>query len=156
LARPDGECPFLVLRFSLRGHRPGISKSLSRYDVLSDRHLKAFSPAKVIFAGFGVLLLVSPRFIGASHINDMVGQAVKDVNASQDVLADLFARIENFFKRLESYKEVPPTPAMTDMIVKIMVEVLSVLSIATAEIKRGRGSKHAVFPATCLSWLIRL
>ena len=30
---------------------------------------------------------------------------------------------------------------MTDMIVKIMVEVISILSIATAEIKRGRRSE---------------
>ena len=58
------------------------------------------------------------------------------------MLADLFSRIKNFFKRLESYKQVPPTPAMTDMVVKIMVEVFSVLSIATTEIKQGRRSEH--------------
>ncbi|KAH9073547.1 hypothetical protein EDB83DRAFT_81750 [Lactarius deliciosus] len=82
-----------------------------------------FSPAKVISAGVGVLLL-----------------AAKDVDASQDALADLFERIENFFKRLESYTEVPPTDAMTDMIVKIMVEVLNVFAIATKEMKQGRAS----------------
>ncbi|KAH8979085.1 hypothetical protein EDB92DRAFT_1955546 [Lactarius akahatsu] len=49
-----------------------------------------FSHAKVIFAGAGVLLL-----------------AVKDVEASQDALIDLFERIENFFKRLEKMIEVP-------------------------------------------------
>ncbi|KAH9028687.1 hypothetical protein EDB85DRAFT_2147778 [Lactarius pseudohatsudake] len=83
-----------------------------------------FSPAKVISAGVGVLLL-----------------AAKDVNASQEVLAGLFEGIENFFKRLESYTEVPPTDAMTDIIVKIMVEVLNIFAIATKEMKQGRAKK---------------
>ena len=61
-----------------------------------------------------------------------------DVSASEEALADLFERIENFFKRLESYTEVPPTEAMTDMIVKIMVEVLNIFAIATKEMKQGR------------------
>ena len=68
-------------------------------------------------------------------------QAAKDVAASEEVLADLFDRIENFFKRLESYTEVPPTNAMTDIIVKIMVEVLNIFAIATKEIKQGRTSE---------------
>ncbi|KAH9016970.1 hypothetical protein EDB84DRAFT_708109 [Lactarius hengduanensis] len=83
-----------------------------------------FSPAKVISAGVGVLLL-----------------AAKDVDASQEALVDLFDRIEYFFKRLESYTEVPPTDAMTDIIVKIMVEVLNIFAIATKEMKQGRAKK---------------
>ena len=69
-----------------------------------------------------------------------VCQAAKDINASE-ALADLFERIENFFKRLETYTEVPPTAAMTDIIVKIMVEVLNVFAIATKEIRQGRTSE---------------
>ena len=56
------------------------------------------------------------------------------------MLIDVFVRIESFFKRLESYTEVRPTDAMTDVIVKIMIEVLSILAIATKEIKQGRSS----------------
>jgi len=78
----------------------------------------------VIFAGIGVLLL-----------------AAKDVSDSQDVLADLFNRIEYFFRRLEIYTEVPPTSAMTDIIIQIMVEVLSIVAMATKELKRGRFSE---------------
>ncbi len=48
--------------------------------------------------------------------------------------------MEYFFKRLEAYIEVRPTAAMTDIIVKIMVEVLSVLGIVTKEIGQGRMS----------------
>jgi hypothetical protein len=46
--------------------------------------------------------------------------------------------MEYFFKRLENYLEVRPTPAMTDIIVKIMVEVLSILGIVTKEVQQGR------------------
>ena len=69
-----------------------------------------------------------------------VCQAAKDVDASVEALSELFERIENFFKRLESYTEVPPTNAMTDIIVKIMVEVLNIFAIATKEMKQGRTS----------------
>ena len=63
------------------------------------------------------------------------------MDASQEVLVDLFGRIENFFRRLESYTEVRLTAAMMDIIVKIIVEVLSILSIATKEIRRGQASE---------------
>jgi hypothetical protein len=59
------------------------------------------------------------------------------------MLVDIFSRIEKFFKRLESYTEVSPTAAMTDMIVEIMVEVLAILAIATKEIKERRSSEWA-------------
>ncbi|KAH9013895.1 hypothetical protein EDB84DRAFT_1444092 [Lactarius hengduanensis] len=104
-----------------------------------------FSPAKVIFAGAGVLLLVrmflDPIII--AHRSDILGsQAAKDVRDSQDALIDVFERVENFFKRLEMYTEVPPTSAMTDIIVKIMVEVLGILAISTKEVKQGRTKKY--------------
>ena len=57
------------------------------------------------------------------------------------MIVDIFERIECFFRRLEIYTEVPPTPEMTDIIVQIMVEVLSILGIATKEIKQGRTSE---------------
>ena len=68
-------------------------------------------------------------------------QAAKAVSEAQDALIDIFERIENFFKRLETYTEVRPSAAMTDIIVKIMVEVLDILGIATKEIKQGRTSE---------------
>jgi hypothetical protein len=64
-----------------------------------------------------------------------------DVRASQDTLVVTFERIEMFFRRLDMYIEVPPTTEMMDIIVRIMVEVLSVLGIATKEIKQGRMSE---------------
>jgi hypothetical protein len=49
--------------------------------------------------------------------------------------------MENFFQRLEIYTNLSPTPEMMDMIVKIMVEVLSILGIATTEMKQSRTSE---------------
>ncbi|KAH9041041.1 hypothetical protein EDB85DRAFT_2140215 [Lactarius pseudohatsudake] len=72
------------------------------------------------FAGVGVLLL-----------------AAKDVAASQDILVDIFGRIESFFVRLDSYTEVPLTPAMTEKM-EITVEVLDILATATKEMEQSR------------------
>ena len=70
-----------------------------------------------------------------------ISQAANDVRSSHGILVDIFERIENFFRRLEIYTAVSPTPEMTDMMVKIMVEVLSILGIATKEAKQGRTSE---------------
>ena len=78
-----------------------------------------------------------------------MSQAAKDVEASQDALIDLFERMENFFKRLESHTAVPPTDAMTDIIVKIMIEVLNIFAIATKEIRQGRASALLLMIYNC-------
>jgi hypothetical protein len=46
-----------------------------------------------------------------------------------------------FFRRLEVYTEVEPTPEMMDMMVQITAEILSILGIATKEIKQGQMSE---------------
>jgi hypothetical protein len=53
--------------------------------------------------------------------------------------------MENFFQRLEVYTEVAPSPEMMDIIMKIMVEVLSILAIATKDIKVGRTSESFAY-----------
>jgi hypothetical protein len=50
-------------------------------------------------------------------------------------------RIESFFRRLSIYTQVPSTPEMLDTIIGIMVEVLTILGIATKEMKQGRLSE---------------
>ena len=62
------------------------------------------------------------------------------------MLIDIFVRIEGFFKRLVLFTEVPPTAAMTDVIVTIITEVLLILAIATKEVKRGRSSECDLHP----------
>ena len=48
--------------------------------------------------------------------------------------------MEFFFNRLQKYIDVQPSVAMTDIIVKIMVEVISILGIVTKEVRQGRTS----------------
>jgi len=76
------------------------------------------------------------------HCIAYIPQAAKDARANQENLIDIFERIEMFFRRLETYTQVPPTTEMMDTITQIMVEVLSILGVATKEIKQGRLSKY--------------
>jgi len=68
-------------------------------------------------------------------------QAASGVSSSYDALLELFECLGNFLKRLEIYTNIPPTPIMTDIIVKILLALLSVLALATKQIKQGRFSE---------------
>ena len=104
---------------------------------------QVFSPANVIFAGVGVLLSVRILFNNFMWaVNTDISQAAKDARTVQDTLIEIFERIEMFFRRLEVYTDVPATKEMTDIIVQILVEVLSILGIATKKIKESRMSKY--------------
>jgi len=63
---------------------------------------------------------------------------------SQGALVDIFERIENVFRRLETYVGLPPTTEIMDIIVKVMVEVLLILALVTKEIKQGKLSELVV------------
>ena len=76
-------------------------------------------------------------------------QAASGVSSSYDALLDLFECLGNFLKRLEIYTTIPPTPITTDIVIKIMVELLSVLALATKQINQGRFSKCAVSYTFC-------
>ena len=103
---------------------------------------QAFSPTTVVFAGISILLSVCIlNALCVCRSNTYCSQAAKDVRASRETLFDIFERIEMFFRRLEMYTEVPLTTEMTDVIIDIIAEVLSILGIATKEIKQGRTSE---------------
>jgi hypothetical protein len=108
---------------------------------------QVFAPANVIFAGIGVLLSVCILFVGfpVGRFYAYIYQAAKDARASQDILIDIFERIEMFFRRLEIYTELPSTMEMMDTIIQVMAEVLSILGIATKEIRQGRMSKYLLY-----------
>src|SRR5260221_10517183 len=63
---------------------------------------------------------------------------------SYDALVDLLEAIEHFLKLLDIYTEVPPTPVMDELAVKIMMEFLSTLALATRELKQGRSSESVL------------
>ena len=52
------------------------------------------------------------------------------------MLVDLLESIEHFLKRLDIYTKIPSTPAMAEILVKIMVELLSTLGLVTKQIKQ--------------------
>ena len=72
----------------------------------------------------------------------LISQAAKDLQKSHETLIEIFGRIEGFFRRLEIYIQVPPTTEMMDTIVQIMAEVLTILGIATKDMKENRISKQ--------------
>jgi hypothetical protein len=47
----------------------------------------------------------------------------------------------SFLNRLGIYTEIPPTEAMNHMVVKILVELLSVLALMTKVTKQGKLSE---------------
>jgi hypothetical protein len=64
------------------------------------------------------------------------------VSASYDALIELFDCVGNFLRRLHIYTEkVPLVLAMSDILMKIMAEVLGVFALATKQIKQGRLSE---------------
>ena len=68
-------------------------------------------------------------------------QAARDTAASRDEIIELFDRMESFFVRLKTYTEVTPTAEITNVMGKVMAEVLSMLAIATKEMRQGRKSE---------------
>jgi hypothetical protein len=81
----------------------------------------------------------------SEYLHDIqVPQAVKDISASYDTLVVMFGSFENFLSRLSIYIGVPPTPALTNVLVKIIVELLSTLALVTKEVKQGRFSEFVL------------
>lgn len=59
-------------------------------------------------------------------------------SSSYDTLLEPLECLGSFLKRLEIYSTILPTPIMIDMVVKIVVELLTVLSLAMKQLKEGR------------------
>ena len=63
---------------------------------------------------------------------------VKDVIASYETLINLFERTQFFLQRLNQYISALLTPEMTELLAKILAQVLSVFALSTKEIKERR------------------
>ena len=94
-----------------------------------------FPPANVVFTGIGVLLSVRSSVFLLSAFNAETLQAAKGVWESHDVLVDLFERIKFFLNSDFTDQD------MVEILVRIMAEVLSILSIATRVMQQSRTSK---------------
>jgi len=60
---------------------------------------------------------------------------------SYDAFVELLESVEHFLYRLDIYTKITPTIAMTEILVKILLEVLSTLALATKEVRQGKLSE---------------
>ena len=70
-----------------------------------------------------------------------ISQAAKDVSASHDVLLDLFGRMGDFFTRFQAYSGGFLKTELAEVLVKVVVKVLNILSVAMKEIEQSRASE---------------
>jgi hypothetical protein len=61
-----------------------------------------------------------------------------DVIASYEALVILFERIQFFLQRLQHYTSVTLTPEMTELLARIMAQILSILALSTRTMKERR------------------
>ena len=54
------------------------------------------------------------------------------------MLVNLFESITVFLHRLDIYIKIPPTAAMSEIVVKIMVELLFAFALAAEQMKQGQ------------------
>ena len=99
-------------------------------------------PAFLLYSLY-VSFLQNPLFSRAYLCNTVVFQTVKDASVC-DQLIDLLVvleSIESFLKHLDIYTKITPTDAMKETVVKTLVELVSVLALATKLIKQGQSGK---------------
>jgi len=71
-----------------------------------------------------------------------VFQAAKGVESSYDTVIDLLESIESFLRRIDIYTQIPHTTTLDKMVLKIIMELLSTLALATKELKQERSSEY--------------
>jgi hypothetical protein len=120
----------LVGLVSVRRDPPGIRSLILIFGGISTCGRSFLRASESSLSEYSILIFLFPCYCDV-----LISQAAQAVGASRDALIDLFERMENIFRRLETYTDVPQTAGMTDVIMKVMVEVLRILAIATKEIQ---------------------
>jgi hypothetical protein len=64
-------------------------------------------------------------------------QAAAGVAASYEVLVNLFESVRYFLLRLKIYTGIPLTTELTEILGKIMAEIIFILALGTKELMRG-------------------
>ena len=135
------------------GRRLGVPgpQILNAYSMII---IQSFPPVDAIHTGLGVLLTVWASFhLRSYYPNVQVSQAFEGVTSDLKSAIELLESIESFLNRLDIYTKVPPTPAMTEIIVKILVELLSTLAVATKQIRQERPSESVFASMLHIAWL---
>ena len=71
-------------------------------------------------------------------------QSAKGMISNCDALIDLLESIGHFVNRLDIYTRIPPTPAMDEIVAKILVELINTLAVVTERLKQKRSSESAL------------
>ena len=71
-------------------------------------------------------------------------QAAKSVISSREALVNVLESIGQFVGRLKTYTEIPLSSAMIEIVVQIMVELISVLTLETKKLTRRRLSESVL------------
>ena len=145
MARSDSQCALRLLQYACRRCQSGDYRLLPSSTSSEYAHVNSVGiPTRqnnICWRGrppFGEPPCLFPC---EGPLTVELEQAAKGVAESQDILIDVFGRIESFFGRLEIYTGVPLTPEMTNKMVEITVEILDILAAATKEMKRSVASK---------------
>jgi hypothetical protein len=96
---------------------------------------KRYLPVLDSFSQYVSLFLLD----GVCSFDTQILKAAKGVSTSYDALIELFGCFEHYLGRLKVLTEIPS--AVGEISVKIMVELLDVIALATQQIKQGRFSE---------------
>jgi len=95
---------------------------------------------KAIQACLGVLLDVCAVLwsISRFHCDTQVNQLAKSEISSFDTLVNWLESIENFISHLGVYTDQTLPPAMVEIVVKIMEELITTLALVTKKLKERK------------------
>jgi hypothetical protein len=73
-----------------------------------------------------------------------VHQVTKGVKTGYKPLLDLLESIKLLLRHLDIYIQLPPTPDMDEMVVKIMAEILITLALVTKDLNQEQPSESSL------------
>jgi hypothetical protein len=68
----------------------------------------------------------------------------KSIGASDDTAVDVLESVERFLRHIDIYAQIPHSPALDEMVVKIVLELLTTLALATKQLMQGRMSEFVL------------
>ena len=99
---------------------------------------KRYLPVLVSYSQYVSIYL----FACVCNLDTQILKAAKGVSTTYDALIELFESFEHYLGRLKVLTKIPG--AVGEIFVKIMVQLLEVLALATQQIKQGRFSEFVV------------
>jgi hypothetical protein len=102
--------------------------------------LQPLQPGKAMLTGFAILLTVCVllHFLITHSYDIQVRQAAKDISADYTALVDVLELLKLFLKYLNVSTKTVPTPPPNKIVVTIVVELLTILALATKKLMQGQ------------------